>query len=176
MDLKVAELQNVDPIFETWSIMEDEELMDEAGLDIFEAEERRSTIPQTQTDDIKKLNNIRQSDSLEASRSLSVEFQVEMSSDCREEYTKICKRGNPELLKQIDGILEELKTNPELGKRLKEDLKGERSIRISRFRFRVRYKIKKSSSPVIVIQSIGHRDSIYDKQARDNSPQKSAPP
>ena len=174
MDLKAAELHNVDPTFEIWSMMEDEELMDEAGLDISGAEERGGMIPRKQTGGIKR-NNARRYDSLEAGRS-SVEFRVEMSSKCREEYAKIRKRGNPELLEQIDKILEELKTNPELGKRLKEDLKGERSIRIDRFRFRVRYKIKKSPSPVVVILSIGPRGSVYDEQTRYNSPQKSTPP
>ena len=174
MVLEAAELQNADPIFDTWSIMEDEELVDGAELDISEAEERGGTIPQKQTGGTSERNNTRQYDSLEADRS-SVEFRVEMSSKCREEYAKICKRGNPELLEQIANILEKLKTNPELGKRLTWD-QGERSIRIARFRFRVLYKIKKPPSPAVVILSIGPRGSVYDEQERYNSSQKSTPP
>jgi mRNA interferase RelE/StbE len=62
------------------------------------------------------------------------------------------------LFKRIDNALEALKSNPFLGKPLKDRLKGKYSLRVGVYR--IIYSIEKKEI-VIYVLDIGHRREVY---------------
>jgi len=69
---------------------------------------------------------------------------------------------HPELKKKIKGSLKMILEDPSAGKSLKEELKGLRSFRVSRFR--IVYRIAEPKE--IQIVAIGPRDRIYEETYR----------
>jgi len=65
---------------------------------------------------------------------------------------------NKELFERIDKALEFLKSNPFLGKPLKDKLKGKYSLRVGIYR--IIYSVEKREL-IIYILDIGHRREIY---------------
>lgn len=75
-----------------------------------------------------------------------------------EKFFKKVFISNKELFRRIDNTLEALKSNPFLGKPLKDKLKGKYSLRIGVYR--IIYSIDKQKI-VIYVLDIGHRKEIY---------------
>ncbi len=75
-----------------------------------------------------------------------------------EKFYRIIFVRNKEAFKRIDAALELLKTNPFLGKPLKDKLKGKYSLRVGVYR--IIYSIGKQEL-IIYILDIGHRREIY---------------
>jgi len=69
---------------------------------------------------------------------------------------------HPQLKRKIRAGLKHIVTEPESGKSLKEELKGLRSYRISRFR--IIYRL--SSKKIIDVVAIGPRNTIYEETYR----------
>ena len=69
---------------------------------------------------------------------------------------------HPQLKRKIRAGLREIVTKPEFGKSLKDELKGLKSYRISRFR--IIYRL--SSRQIIDIVAIGPRKTIYEETYR----------
>ena len=65
---------------------------------------------------------------------------------------------NRDVFDRIDSVLNTLKTNPFLGKPLKDRLKGKYSLRVGVYR--IIYSIEKQEL-IIYILDIGHRREIY---------------
>ena len=125
-----------------------------------------STTPKQNTISVKTENTTRPHGNSDSEMDPSKVISVEMSPRCSDDYEKIIKKGDPKLIDQIDAKLKILKTDPKHGKKLKENLQGEYSITLKQYGYRIIYKIKKSPSMEIVVQSIGHRNHVYDDRAR----------
>jgi mRNA interferase RelE/StbE len=69
---------------------------------------------------------------------------------------------HPQLKRKIRAGLQHIVTEPESGKSLKDELKGLKSYRISRFR--IIYRI--SSKKIIDVVAIGPRKTIYEETYR----------
>jgi mRNA interferase RelE/StbE len=69
---------------------------------------------------------------------------------------------HPQLKRKIRAGLQHIVTEPESGKSLKDELKGLKSYRISRFR--IIYRI--SSKKIIDVMAIGPRRTIYEETYR----------
>jgi mRNA interferase RelE/StbE len=69
---------------------------------------------------------------------------------------------HPQLKRKIRAGLQHIVTEPESGKSLKDELKGLKSYRISRFR--IIYRI--SSKKIIDVMAIGPRKTIYEETYR----------
>ena len=96
------------------------------------------------------------------SKNSNIENTVLLSPRCDKLYKKFGKKANPKLLKQIHENIDQLKTNSELGKPLKQNLKDMRSIHIDQFSYRIVYKIEKGNpSDTITIHAISHRKDVY---------------
>ncbi len=92
---------------------------------------------------------------------------AELSIRCAKSYKKLSKKADPNLLKAVNGCIDELEENPELGKELTQDLKGMRSIRLNAFHYRVVYEVVKGNpSNRIIIHIIAHRKNVYDEMAK----------
>lgn len=66
--------------------------------------------------------------------------------------------SDKEIFRRIDNALENLKTNPFLGKALRDNLKGKYSLRVGVYR--IIYMIEKQEITVYILD-IGHRREIY---------------
>jgi len=66
--------------------------------------------------------------------------------------------ANKELFQRIDNALETLKTNPFLGKPLKDRLKGKYSLRVGVYR--IIYSIDKQEITIYILD-IAHRREVY---------------
>ena len=66
---------------------------------------------------------------------------------------------HPKIKKQLKSILKELYENPYLGKKLRDELVGFRSLKMKRYR--AIYQIDNQRKEVI-IYAIGHRKNIYE--------------
>ena len=66
---------------------------------------------------------------------------------------------NPSIRKRIKRGIEELQLKPDIGKQLTGQLKGLRSLRISKYR--IIYK-KETADLIVLIIAVGHRKSVYD--------------
>lgn len=69
---------------------------------------------------------------------------------------------HPLIKRRIHTGLEELRTNPESGKALRDDLEGYRSLRVGRFRIIYRINARKE----LEIAAVGPRRTIYDETIR----------
>lgn len=65
---------------------------------------------------------------------------------------------NKELFKRIDNALQTLKTNPFLGKPLKNKLKGKHSLRVGVYR--IIYSVEKQEITIYILD-IAHRKEAY---------------
>ncbi len=90
---------------------------------------------------------------------------VELSNRCGKNYKKLAKKSDPKLLKAINGAIDDLESNPHLGKKLTQDLKGMRSIRLDPFRYRIVYEVKRDEGK-ITVHVIAHRSKVYDDVAK----------
>lgn len=72
------------------------------------------------------------------------------------------RRLHPELKRKIKGSLKNIAAEPSSGKRLKEELDGLRSFRVSRFR--IVYQIAEARE--IQIVAMGPRERIYEETYR----------
>ena len=75
---------------------------------------------------------------------------------------EIVQKAHPHIKKKIRSSLKMILTNPHEGKALKDELKGFRSLRVSRFRIIYRIALRKE----IEIIAIGPRDRIYEDTLR----------
>ena len=66
---------------------------------------------------------------------------------------------HPDFKKQLKTALKELKVNPALGKRLKQDLAGYQSYRLKRYRI-IYQTIKESET--VQVHYVGHRNNVYE--------------
>ena len=75
-----------------------------------------------------------------------------------EKFYKKLFHSNRALCGRIDNVLEILKTDPFIGKALKDNLKGKYSLRIGVYR--MIYSVHKQEVTVYILD-IGHRKEIY---------------
>lgn len=94
-----------------------------------------------------------------------IEIKIELSKRCEKSYKKLSKKADPKLRKAINDAIDKLKTNPQLGKELTQDLKDMRSIRLAVFNYRIVYEVKDNHSKIIV-HVIAHRKNVYDDVAK----------
>lgn len=71
---------------------------------------------------------------------------------------KTFKKLNPDVIENLRVKIEELKTQPDSGKKLTGPLKGLRSLRVGDYR--IIYK-KEAQELVILVITIGHRKEVY---------------
>lgn len=83
-------------------------------------------------------------------------YRIEYTHTAKRQITKIDKRYARSIIKKIG----ELRYNPLMGKKLHDDLKEYRSIREGVYRIIYQSIDKKL---VILIITIGHRQSVYKK-------------
>ena len=83
-------------------------------------------------------------------------FRLTYSKACR----RVIKSLHPDLKPILKNEIENLRTNPYLGKPLMEELAGFYSLRFRRYR--VIYRIT-TSKKMVEIHYIGHRRDIYDE-------------
>ena len=96
-----------------------------------------------------------------------VNYVVELTKKCASEYKKLGKRGDPNLLREIAEYIEQLKTNPNLGEPLiYEQLKGMRSIHLTRYHFRILYVVRDNPEHKVIILKIANRKDFYSDYAR----------
>lgn len=104
---------------------------------------------------------------MEEGESSRIENTVELSSRCSKAYKKLERRADPRLVKAIRDSIDELRGNAELGKELKQDLKGMRSIRLDAFSYRIVYEVQERSPSVkIIVHAVAHRKSVYSEASR----------
>ena len=162
-------------MFGTWNIMDDNDLANDpilatSKLDVAPV----NTPPKQNAISLRTENGTRPRGNSGNETDLPKTIPVEKSPRYSTEYKKITKKGDPKLISQINDMLSRLRTNPGLGKKLTENLQGERSITLPQYGYRIIYKIQRSPLPVIVVQSIGHRSHVYDDRARYSSSQKTS--
>jgi addiction module RelE/StbE family toxin len=87
-----------------------------------------------------------------------IKYQINFSCKSSKEFTKLRKKLNKKLVNSIYDSIDNLKTNPNLGKELVYNLKKTYSIRVQDYR--IIYKFESSNS--IIILAIKHRKNIYD--------------
>ena len=75
-----------------------------------------------------------------------------------DETAGLIKSLHPEIKRKIKSALKMILSNPDIGKSLKDELKGLRSYKIGRFRI----IYKRSSKSIIEIVSVGPRRVIYE--------------
>lgn len=80
-----------------------------------------------------------------------------------EETAATVRSLHPELKRKIKAALQAILTDPQLGKILKDELKGLRSFRVGKFRVVYRALNKKE---IIEIIAIGPRRTIYEETLR----------
>lgn len=68
---------------------------------------------------------------------------------------------HPELKRKIRAAIDDILADPEIGKALRDDLMGLRSLRVGRMRI-----IYQSSSSQIDLAAVGPRTTIYEETAR----------
>ena len=174
--MKSTQSQNEDSMFGTWNIMDDDDLANDPRPAISKLEAAPVNTPLQQNKiSLRTENSTRPRSSPDSETNLPKAIPVEKSPRYNTEYEKIAKKGEPKLVSLINDILGRLRTNPGLGKRLTENLRGERSIALLPYDYRIIYKIQRSPSPVIVVRSIGHRSHVYDDRARYSASQKNIP-
>ena len=83
-------------------------------------------------------------------------FRLAYSETCR----RVIKNLHPDLKPILKNEIENLRTNPYLGKPLMEELAGFYSLRFRRYR--VIYRIT-TAKKIVEIHYIGHRRDIYDE-------------
>ena len=79
-----------------------------------------------------------------------------------DEIVTLIRGCHPQLKRKIRAGLKHIVIEPEIGKSLKDELEGLRSLRISRFR--IIYRI--SSKQIIDVVVIGPRKTIYEETYR----------
>ncbi|MBL7080996.1 MAG: type II toxin-antitoxin system RelE/ParE family toxin [Candidatus Omnitrophica bacterium] len=84
-------------------------------------------------------------------------YKIILLRDAEKFYRKLFI-SNKELFQRIDNALELLKTNPFLGKTLKDRLKGKYSFRVGVYR--IIYSIEKQEITVYILD-IAHRREVY---------------
>ena len=84
-------------------------------------------------------------------------YNIVLLPDPKKFYKKLFI-SNKELFRRIDNELEALKSNPFLGKPLKDKLKGKYSLRVGVYR--IIYSIEKRKLNIYVLE-IGHRREVY---------------
>lgn len=96
----------------------------------------------------------------------ALNYEIVFAKKCASEFKKLKKRMNPNLLKETEQSIDELKTNPELGEELSQDLAGMRSIHMNKYDFRILYDVKENPSKQIVILKVGYRKDFYSDFSR----------
>ncbi len=96
----------------------------------------------------------------------ALSYEIVFAKKCGSEYKKLKKRMIPNLLKEVEQSLDELKTNPELGEELSQDLAGMRSIHLNKYNFRILYDVKENPIKQIVILKVGYRKDFYSDFSR----------
>lgn len=87
-------------------------------------------------------------------------YKIVLLSDAKKFYKSLFN-SNKELFRRIDNTLEALKSNPFLGKPLKDNLKGKYSLRVGVYR--IIYSVERREITVYVLD-IGHRREVYRKR------------
>jgi mRNA interferase RelE/StbE len=84
-------------------------------------------------------------------------YKVVLLSEAKKTYKKIFI-SNRSIFRRIDNALEALRSDPFMGKSLKDKLKGKYSLRVGVYR--IIYSLEKNMLIVYVLD-IGHRRDIY---------------
>ncbi len=84
-------------------------------------------------------------------------YNIVLLSDALKSYKRLLN-SNKELFRRIDNALEALKSDPFLGKPLKDNLKGKYSLRVGIYR--IIYSIDKGEITIYVLE-IAHRREVY---------------
>lgn len=84
-------------------------------------------------------------------------YRIVLLSDAKKFYKRLFAL-NKELFRRIDNALEALKSNPFLGKPLKDKLKGKYSLRVGVYR--IIYSVEKREITIYVLD-ISHRREVY---------------
>lgn len=84
-------------------------------------------------------------------------YKIVLHSQAKKTYKKLFI-SNKELFRRIYNALEALKSDPFLGKPLKDKLKGKYSLRVGIYR--IIYSVEKHEVTVYILD-IGHRREIY---------------
>ena len=84
-------------------------------------------------------------------------YQIELTRHAEKQLAKI-HRADRHLYEKFLSALTEIGQSPDLGKPLKEQLKGLRSYRLGSYR--IIYEIKRQRLLIVVID-LGHRREIY---------------
>ena len=79
-----------------------------------------------------------------------------------DEIANFIRKAHPQLKRKIKSALKLIVTDPDVGTSLRDELKGIKSFRVSRFR--IIYRI--SSKRVIELIAIGPRKTIYEETYR----------
>ena len=92
-------------------------------------------------------------------------FEVKLTEYCKKKYYKLVKKDKV-LKKWTENYLQELSTNPYMGKKLEENLHGLRSIHYLGNKYRIVYKIIYEPIAKIIVFEINHRNSSYSDLAK----------
>ena len=84
-------------------------------------------------------------------------YKIVLLPTAKKAYKRLFK-SDKTLFSRIDNALESLKTDPHLGKPLKDKLKGKYSLRVGVYR--IIYSIDKGKITIYILD-IGHRREIY---------------
>jgi mRNA interferase RelE/StbE len=84
-------------------------------------------------------------------------YNIVLLSDAKKFYKKLFN-SDKQLFNRINNALEALKSNPFLGKPLKDNLKGKYSLRVGVYR--IIYSVERREITIYVLD-IGHRREVY---------------
>ncbi|MFZ2937385.1 MAG: type II toxin-antitoxin system RelE/ParE family toxin [Candidatus Omnitrophota bacterium] len=84
-------------------------------------------------------------------------YNIVLLPEAKKSYKKLCF-SDKAIFERINNALDALKSNPFLGKPLKDNLKGKYSLRIGVYR--IIYFVEKHKV-IIYILDIGHRREVY---------------
>ncbi|MCS4542431.1 MAG: type II toxin-antitoxin system RelE/ParE family toxin [Euryarchaeota archaeon] len=85
-----------------------------------------------------------------------MEYEILLHPEVKKEFDKLSKKQQVIFLKKLDKI----RQNPEIGKPLKYDLKGRRTLYFER-KFRIIYSVDNERKDVLVLK-LEHRKKAYD--------------
>ena len=92
-------------------------------------------------------------------------FEVELTEHCKKKYYKLIKKDQV-LKKWTENYLQEFSTNPYMGNKLENDLRGLRSLHYLGNKYRIVYKITYEPTAKITVFEINHRNSSYSDLAK----------
>ena len=86
------------------------------------------------------------------------EYQIYVTQEFEKEFKALTKK-NKKLKEAILKVIDKLRENPKLGKRLSHDLSGKWTIRVERV-YRIIYEIDEKNR-IVTLMTIKHRKKAY---------------